>query len=469
MKFDLPRKIRSGYLAAFFLLLFSYILTINTTRQLRRQNQWVDHTREVINKLELMMSYIKDSEIGLRGLIMMKDEKFLLPYYTSEQKVDSMHAILSNLVSDNAIERDRALVLKNLIDRKFKIIALQLDSLRGSHLEVNEFVRSEAFVSKQVMDSIRYVAGLMQNRENDLLKERTTNVGSYDNAIYAIIVVSFVISILLIGYSLITFNIENKAKKKATYQAADYHQQLEERIHELDQANQELIELRSLEKFTSTGRIARVIAHEVKNPLTNIDLSSGQLAADDLSKENKTLFLDIIARNSKRINQLINDLLNATRFSELKYEQANINQLLDETLDYARDRAQLNKIRIERKYAKNISPIAVDKERIKIAFLNIIVNAIESMSEENGLLLIETFTKNSTCIINISDNGKGMDHETLTKIFDPYFTSKSRGNGLGLTNTQNIILNHKGKIQAFSEIGKGTLFTISLNLYVNAS
>jgi signal transduction histidine kinase len=78
--------------------------------------------------------------------------------------------------------------------------------------------------------------------------------------------------------------------------------------------------------------------------------------------------------------------------------------------------------------------------------------------------LLETMTKNNSCVINISDNGKGMDAETLSKIFDPYFTSKTRGNGLGLTNTQNIILNHKGKIQVFSEPNKGSMFTITLNL-----
>jgi len=79
-------------------------------------------------------------------------------------------------------------------------------------------------------------------------------------------------------------------------------------------------------------------------------------------------------------------------------------------------------------------------------------------------LSVETAASNGFCVITIRDNGKGMDSETLSKIFDPYFTSKSQGNGLGMTNTQNIILNHKGKIQAFSTPGKGTEFTISLIL-----
>jgi len=232
----------------------------------------------------------------------------------------------------------------------------------------------------------------------------------------------------------------------------------------LNVANDELVELRSMEKFASTGRIARVIAHEIRNPLTNINLSADQLSFDGVTEEDKKYFLDVIQRNSIRINYLITDLLNATKFSELNYEVADVNLLLDESLQFAADRAQFNKITIEKKYGYNIPAVKVDGERIKIAFLNIIVNAIESMDGTMGKLVLETTMKNNICFINISDNGKGMNKETLSKIFDPYFTSKRDGNGLGLTNTQNIILNHKGKIQVNSELNKGTTFTILLNI-----
>lgn len=467
MRLDFPRKIRSGYLAAFLLLLFSYILTIAAVVQLRKQNQWVSHTREVINKLELLVSYLKDSEIGLRGLIMMKDENYLLPYYTSRRKVDSMYTSLKSDVKDNQTESGRADTLGDLLIKKFAVISEQLDTLRDNHLEMNDFIKDKAHESKILMDSIRNLVGLMENRENDYLKQRTDEVSSSNKAVYTIIVVSLAISILLLIYSIITFAIENKEKRKATSQAEDYHTQLEKRIVELNSANNELLELRSIEKFASTGRIARVIAHEIRNPLTNINLSADRLYGDDLGEEEKKHLIEIILRNSTRINHLITDLLNATKFSELNYQNTNINSLLNETLQFAADRAELNKITIEKRYAANIPPIKVDKDRIKIAFLNIIVNAIESMDAANGKLLIETMMKNGTCIINISDNGKGIDKETLSKIFDPFFTSKKDGNGLGLTNTQNIILNHKGKIQVSSELTKGTTFSITLNIASN--
>jgi len=278
---------------------------------------------------------------------------------------------------------------------------------------------------------------------------------------------TLVISVLLLLYSAITFTIENRGKRQATLQAEDYHTQLEKRIVELHEANKELVELRSMEKFASTGRVARVIAHEIRNPLTNINLSADQLNVGEVSADEKKYLLDVITRNSKRINHLITDLLNATKFSELNYQPADINNLLDETLQFATDRAQLNQITIAKNYAENIPPVQVDKERIKIAFLNIIMNAIESMDDSNGALLVETMFINELCVVSISDDGVGMDSATVSKIFDPYFTSKNYGTGLGLTNTQNIILNHKGKIEVTSEPGKGTNFTISLNILNN--
>ena len=102
--------------------------------------------------------------------------------------------------------------------------------------------------------------------------------------------------------------------------------------------------------------------------------------------------------------------------------------------------------------------IWMDKEKIKLAFLNIIVNAIEAMKKDSGVLTIKTSRQGNKCVVEFRDNGTGMDEETMQKLFEPYFTSKIKGNGLGLTNTQNIILNHKGNIQCTQQSGRGILF-----------
>jgi signal transduction histidine kinase len=222
--------------------------------------------------------------------------------------------------------------------------------------------------------------------------------------------------------------------------------------------------MRSLEKFAVTGRIARAIAHEIRNPLTNINLASDQLKTEMVQKDDNTFLFDMISRNSSRINQLLSDLLNSTKFSELNYEKISANDLLDETLQEAEDRIALNRIKIIKKYEPFIRTISVDKAKIKVAFLNLIINAIEAMEgKENRELILETKTENNRCKIFVSDNGGGMDTESVGRLFEAYFTSKPKGNGLGLTNTQNIILNHNGEISVESIKGQGTTFIIILN------
>jgi signal transduction histidine kinase len=191
-----------------------------------------------------------------------------------------------------------------------------------------------------------------------------------------------------------------------------------------------------------------------------------QLNTEIVVQEDETsiMLFEMIKRNSARINQLISDLLNSTKFSDLIFTKISINDLLDQTLIEANDRLSLTNIEVIKKYTTEICDVLVDKEKIKTAFLNIIINALEVMENKNGsVLTIETKEQDKKCIIIISDNGAGMDNQALNRLFEPYFTSKSTGNGLGLTNTQNIILNHKGEISAESNEGKGTSFTIILD------
>ena len=173
--------------------------------------------------------------------------------------------------------------------------------------------------------------------------------------------------------------------------------------------------------------------------------------------------LEMIHRNSNRINTLITELLNSTKFTELFHQKISIKKILDETLELAEDRMSLRNIKIVKEYAVDIGDVSVDVEKIKIALLNILVNAIEAVENDKGILKIKTEKKGGKCVVTISDNGVGIDKESLSRLFEPYFTNKSKGTGLGLTNAQNIILNHNGSIYAESEKGKGTSFIISLN------
>jgi len=221
---------------------------------------------------------------------------------------------------------------------------------------------------------------------------------------------------------------------------------------------------RSADKFIASGRIARMLAHEVRNPITNINLAVEQLQDNNLNDEEQATFLDLIHRNSDRIGNLVTQMLQSTKFEELELKDHSVNDLINEVLEEAKDRAQLKGIEIRKNLSSEICNVKIDSPKMKIAILNILINAIEAIEHDHGILTVITRKENEKCVVTISDNGKGIKKEDLDQLFVPFFTNKQNGTGLGLTNMQNIILNHKGSISVQSELEKGTAFTISLNL-----
>jgi PAS domain S-box-containing protein len=219
------------------------------------------------------------------------------------------------------------------------------------------------------------------------------------------------------------------------------------------------------EKLMVTGRIARSIAHEVRNPLTNVNLAIEQLENEIQSEESTSnLYLDIIKRNSERINVLITELLNSSKPSQLIFAKYSINKLLNESLELAMDRIILKEIKVVKNYSPLVCELSVDCEKLKLAFLNIIINAVEVMDTDRGVLKLETELQDDKCIIKIVDNGPGISQEKINQLFEPFFTEKSNGMGLGLTTAQNIIFSHGGSIDVDSTPGKGTTFILSFDV-----
>jgi PAS domain S-box-containing protein len=231
-------------------------------------------------------------------------------------------------------------------------------------------------------------------------------------------------------------------------------------IKDITSVKEKEIEAQTTRKFASTGRIARVLAHEIKNPLTNISLSVDQLKfelPDPVMKDTGDL-LDMIERNSKRINELINQLLDATRYTELKRVPYPINQLVEETLEQARDTIILKEIEVVKDLDKDERMVEMDVDKIKIVLFNLIINAIEAMEGKKGVLTLRTTIDNKRTCIEVADNGTGLTPEQLDKIFEPFYTSKPQGTGLGLTNAQGIMISHQGLLKVKSKAGVGTSF-----------
>jgi signal transduction histidine kinase len=204
------------------------------------------------------------------------------------------------------------------------------------------------------------------------------------------------------------------------------------------------------------------LAHEIRNPLATINLAVGILKLTS-DKNKKIECLDIIASNSLQINDLLTDLLDSYHLDEIKVEKYSINQLIDEVLITTRDRLKLKNVKVSKYYSTLDCKILLNKEKIKIALTNIIINAIEAMPAEKAHLKLVTKLLNGKCVIEIEDNGSGISKENLKKIFTPYFTSKPGGIGLGLSSSLDILSTNHFHVDVQSKERIGTRFILSFD------
>ena len=158
------------------------------------------------------------------------------------------------------------------------------------------------------------------------------------------------------------------------------------------------------------------------------------------------------------------EMLNSSKPKELHLELASMTDVLDEAVGLALDRIKLNQMELQQHYPKNLPRMLIDKEKIKIALLNILINAIEAMTPGKGLLKVVATTNNRILTLAIHDNGKGIPESDIGKLFDPFFTAKQSGMGLGLTSTKNILASHCAHIDVQSELNIGTTFYISFKI-----
>jgi PAS domain S-box-containing protein len=236
-------------------------------------------------------------------------------------------------------------------------------------------------------------------------------------------------------------------------------------IHDLTMRKKAEKDMLMAERLSMTGKIARTIAHEVRNPLTNLNLALEQLK-DEMPRGNESvkLYSDIIERNAGRIEQLIGDMLSSSKPKELNLELFSIVEVIEETVSLSIDRLNLNQMHLERSYEDGLPRLLLDKEKIKIALLNIIINALEAMEQGKGVLKIKTFLDKGDIVVSIADNGKGISPDNLEKLFDPFYTDKQGGMGLGLTSTRNILNSHSAGVEVLSQVGIGTTFFIHFRL-----
>jgi signal transduction histidine kinase len=218
--------------------------------------------------------------------------------------------------------------------------------------------------------------------------------------------------------------------------------------------------------LASLGTLTAGLAHEIRNPLVAIKTLI-QLLPDRLEDEEfRNHFLQIASGEVDRISSLVNELLEFARPSEPKLETENINSILDGMLLLVSTETKKKFIQIVKEYSHDVPPVTVDREQIKQVFLNVLLNALDA-TPENGMITVKTRSFSKTggehyVQVEFTDTGCGIPSEYLEDIFTPFFTTKMKGSGLGLSISSQIIQDHKGYIDVESHVNKGSTFFINL-------
>lgn len=221
------------------------------------------------------------------------------------------------------------------------------------------------------------------------------------------------------------------------------------------------IEKNRVEKLELTQKILRNIAHEVRNPLTNINLSVDELKEEVLSTDTEPFF-DIISRNTDRINTLVTKIMQSTKPAPANKEKVLVEQLISGVEREVSDRIKLLDVQFRRRNSCKDQEIFVDIEKIRTSLSNIVINAVEAVEKEKGRVFLSAWRNGDIVTFSIKDNGKGMSKKELEKIFDPFQTGKHSGMGLGLTGVMNIVKAHNGDVNVQSEPEKGTTFYVKI-------
>jgi two-component system nitrogen regulation sensor histidine kinase GlnL len=233
-------------------------------------------------------------------------------------------------------------------------------------------------------------------------------------------------------------------------------------------------DLRRSDRLGTMGTLAAGLAHEIKNPLGGIK-GAAQLLEEELEDKRLKEYTGIIIRETERVNRLIEELLDFAKPKRLSLKPMNIHKTLDDTILLMSEAMRSRTITVYKEFDPSLPLIKGDGGRLSQVFLNVIKNAVEALDRGGWLmvstrmvtdyLMVEGEERKGAIVVEVSDNGRGMDQETLDRLFTPFFSTREKGTGLGLAISHRVIKEHKGNIKVRSRLGEGT--TVSVTLPVN--
>lgn len=250
-----------------------------------------------------------------------------------------------------------------------------------------------------------------------------------------------------------------KQQEQLLFEIEQWNLELQKRVHEKSEALQAAQnEIVQSEKLAAMGYLSAGMAHEIRNPLNSISLFI-QLMRQTTTDPNQLDYQAKVLKEIERIDTIIRKLLDSSRRTRVISSNVQIDQVIDSAIEAFAPQIEARKIQVDRRYHSIPSPIKADSSELEQIFTNLFLNSLDAMTR-GGFLTIEVFEKDTKIIVRIADSGAGIAEDVLPNIFEPFYSTKNRGTGMGLPVAQRITRMYEGSMEVEHSSPEGTTFRL---------
>jgi len=250
-------------------------------------------------------------------------------------------------------------------------------------------------------------------------------------------------------------------------QGRQHRIELEATTEQLAKVNRELQDsfehIKRADRLSAIGELSASLAHEIRNPLASIEGAANIIESPQTGEQIRSSSIAIIRKETERLNRLLTNLLDFARPRKPEFQGVEPGRLIDSIISLAGHSAQQEGIMLRKDVPFGVPQFECDPEQMKQVILNLTLNAIQAMSQP-GEIVLSARLRNSSMVINVRDQGPGIGEQDLDKVFNPFFTTKDTGTGLGLSVVHQIVAQHGGAVSAERNSDRGMTFSVTLPL-----
>jgi two-component system, NtrC family, sensor histidine kinase HydH len=222
-------------------------------------------------------------------------------------------------------------------------------------------------------------------------------------------------------------------------------------------------QIKRADRLSAIGELSASLAHEIRNPLASIDGATNLIESEQTPQDMRKASLAIIRKEVQRLNRLLTNLLDFARPRKPEFQAVNADRLIDSIIALAGHSAQQKGIALRKDVPAGVPPFECDPEQMKQVILNLAINAVQAMTG-TGEIVLAARQKDSSVVISVKDRGPGINDEDLDKVFNPFYTTKDTGTGIGLSVVYQIVNQHGGAVVAERNVEGGMTFSLTIPL-----